>query len=383
MTPPAPQDAGEETLVAAIHPAARSIALRSWRVVTLAIAMGVICSMASRFTFPGAHWLARWGPLIWALLGGARLGWEFVVWINRSYALTSRRVIASAGVFRRVRVDIPLHRVQQVVVDRTLGERLLGLGTVLVTSAGSQSDSLAWVMVAEPDSAAELVRARLTGGSGAPLVIGLAGGIGSGKSAVAGVFASRGYVVLDSDAQAKEALDRPAVRAELVKWWGSRILTPDGRVNRKALADVIFADPAERQRLEALVHPLVRAERASLIARASAAGAPGVIVDAPLLFEAGSDAECDLVIFVEAPEGQRLARVLQTRGWSADELRRREKAQIPLETKRARSDLVIVNDADLASLVHQVDAAITSMGSLPRRGRQSSPPGGKHGNRET
>ncbi|MCE7974057.1 MAG: dephospho-CoA kinase [Leptolyngbya sp. PLA1] len=383
MTTPAPHGAGEESLVAALHPAARSIALRSWRVLTLAIAMGVICSMASRFSFPGALWIARWGPLIWALVGGARLGWEFVVWINRSYALTTRRLIAASGVFRRLRVDIPLHRVQQVVVDRTLGERMLGLGTVLVTSAGSQSVDLAWVMIADPDAAAEKIRARISGVEPAPLVIGLAGGIGSGKSAVAAAFAARGFVVLDSDTQAKEALDRPSVRAELVKWWGSRILTPEGRVNRKALADIIFADASERQRLEALVHPLVRAERASLIDQARGRGAPGVIIDAPLLFEAGSDAECDLVLFVDAPRDQRLARVRESRGWSAQELHRREKAQIPLETKKAKSDLVIINDADLASLNRQVDAAIAAMGSLPRRSRLPERPGDKHGIRET
>jgi len=383
LTSHAPHGAGEESLVAAIHPAARSIALRSWRVVTLAIAMGVICSMASRFTFPGALWLARWGPLICALAGGARLGWEFIVWINRAYALTTRRVIATSGVFRRLRIDIPLHRVQQVVVDRTLGERVLGLGTVLVTSAGSQSVDLAWVMIAGPDAAAEMIRARLSGSAPAPLVIGLAGGIGSGKSAVAAAFAARGFVVLDSDTQAKEALDRPSVRAELVRWWGGRILTPEGRVNRKAIAEIIFSDPAERQRLEALVHPLVRAERAVLVAQAQDKGAPGVIVDAPLLFEAGSDAECDLVVFVDAPLDQRLARVLRTRGWSAQELHRREKAQIPLETKRAKSDLVIANDADLASLDRQVDAAIAAMGSLPRRVHHAAPPADKHRNSET
>ena len=113
------------------------------------------------------------------------------------------------------------------------------------------------------------------------------------------------------------------------------MLRPDGRVNRKAVAEIIFRDATQRQRLEALVHPLLRAGRAGLRERAK--GAKAVVIDAPLLFEAGVDAECDTVIYVDSPREQRLARVRATRGWDEPELERREASQLPLEQKRRRS----------------------------------------------
>lgn len=188
-------------------------------------------------------------------------------------------------------------------------------------------------------------------------VIGIAGGIGSGKSAVAAAFQRLGCVVIDSDKEAKAALDRADVRLKLAEWWGPGVLLDSGGINRKAVADVVFANPAERRRLEELIHPLIRARRGDLKERAKAAGAAGVIVDAPLLFEAGVDAECDLVVFVDAPREQRLARVRSTRGWEGGELDRREASQMALDEKRARSSLVVMNDGTQAELEGRVAAA--------------------------
>lgn len=180
-------------------------------------------------------------------------------------------------------------------------------------------------------------------------VIGLAGGIGAGKSAVARAFADLGCTVSDSDAQARLALERDDVRRTLVEWWGRGVLDDRGRVDRSAVASIVFDRDDERARLEGLIHPLVRRSRESLIEEAAAAGAPAVIVDAPLLFEAGLDAECDAVVFVDAPRDVRLAR-LAARGWDDAELRRREKAQLPLEEKRRRSSYHLENVGDLGSL---------------------------------
>lgn len=177
-----------------------------------------------------------------------------------------------------------------------------------------------------------------------PPVIGIAGGIGSGKSTVARAFEQLGCLVLDSDAEAKRALERTEVRDELVRWWGPGVLDADGGIDRRRVAQIVFADAAERRRLEGLIHPLVKKTRREAIAMAT--GRPGVVIDAPLLFEAGLEGECDEVVFVEASRAVRLARVLRSRGWDEAEFDRREAAQMPLDEKRRRCRFVIENEDD-------------------------------------
>jgi len=200
-----------------------------------------------------------------------------------------------------------------------------------------------------------------------PLVIGLTGGIGAGKSAVGQALAERGFLLVDSDKDAKAALDRPEIRAQLVEWWGAQVLSPEGTVDRKAVGGIVFGDPQQRARLEALIHPLVKAGRSELVERARREGRPGVVVDAPLLFEAGSDAECDAVLYVDAPREVRIERVSRTRGWDQAELDRRENAQLPLEEKRRRSDEVVVNDSTPEVLKHRVGEALQKLQGRPRR----------------
>ncbi len=198
-----------------------------------------------------------------------------------------------------------------------------------------------------------------------PVVIGVAGGIGSGKSAVAECFARLGCAVIDSDKEARALLLRDDVKAELVSWWGSDILDAHGEVDRSAVAKIVFADPRERRRLEGLTHPLLRTNRERVKAAAVSAGAPAVILDAPLLFEAGLGEECDAVVFVDAPREIRLNRVREHRGWDEEELARREKSQLPLEEKRSRSDYVVRNDRDEASLHERVSRILDEI--LTRR----------------
>ncbi len=185
-----------------------------------------------------------------------------------------------------------------------------------------------------------------------PFVLGVAGGVGAGKTAVARAFERLGCWVSDSDREAKEALDLPEVRERLIEWWGEGVVDgPTGKVDRKRVAEIVFGDEAERRRLEGLTHPIVHGRRRSLIRRAREEGVPGVVVDAPLLFEAGVDAECDAVVFVEASWGTRARRVAEGRGWSEDELARRERAQMDVAEKRRRSRFVIENDrADSSEL---------------------------------
>lgn len=121
------------------------------------------------------------------------------------------------------------------------------------------------------------------------------------------------------------------------------MLDDRGKVDRAKVAQIVFASPDQRARLEALVHPIVRQERARMLAEAARFWAAAAIVDAPLLFEAGVDKECDAVVFVDAPLAERLERVKRSRGWSDAELARREAAQWPLEKKRALCRFVIDN----------------------------------------
>jgi dephospho-CoA kinase len=175
-------------------------------------------------------------------------------------------------------------------------------------------------------------------------IIGIVGGIGSGKSYVARLFGELGCLVIDADVLVSEAYADPAVRQRLREWWGDAAFRDDGSINRSTIAAQVFRDEAERKRLEGLLHPWVNARRREIMA-AAPADVVAFVWDTPLLLETGLNRECDALVFVEAPEAERLARVAAQRGWNADELRRREKLQMPLDKKRELSDDVVVNSA--------------------------------------
>jgi dephospho-CoA kinase len=189
-------------------------------------------------------------------------------------------------------------------------------------------------------------------------IIGVAGGIGSGKSFIARVFGELGCYIVDSDKQVRDAYRDPRVRQTLEEWWGPEVMR-EGEVDRAFIAKKVFNDPAERHRLEQLLHPMVNAAREREMA--AAARDPNVVAfvwDTPLLFEAGLAAACDAVVFVEAPPEARLQRVRQSRGWGPDELARRENLQWPLDKKREISDHTLSNTADAAFAREQVRALL-------------------------
>lgn len=193
-------------------------------------------------------------------------------------------------------------------------------------------------------------------------VIGLMGGIGSGKSRVAAMFAALGCAVIDADALAREALDNPEVVESVRSWWGARVVDDEGRVDRKAVARIVFADPTELRRLEELTHPLVLARRAELRARYMAnPSVLAIIDDTPLLIEKGLDRDCDVLVFVDAPFEVRLERVARTRGWTRDELRSREKMQTPLDIKRQRADYVLQNGAEASGCEAHVQHVLSQI----------------------
>ena len=197
-------------------------------------------------------------------------------------------------------------------------------------------------------------------------MVGLVGGIGAGKSAAAAAFARRGGRVVDADALGHAALERPDVKRQLVAWWGPGVLKADGTANRRAIAGVVFADPAERRRLEGLVYPHIGARAAEAVRAAQADPAVRfVVLDAAVMLEAGWAGACDRVAFVDAPRAVRLARVA-ARGWTDADLAAREAAQLPLDEKKRRADAVVVNDGPPERLQARVDGLLAEWGLLPR-----------------
>ena len=198
-------------------------------------------------------------------------------------------------------------------------------------------------------------------------VLGLAGGIGSGKSSVARILASLGAAVIDFDRLAHEVLDGPEVVSDLRRWWGEAIVRSDGSVDRRAVADIVFADPAELRRLEGILYPRLWVRRDELLARfAGDDGVLAVVLDAPKLYEANLDRLCDAVIFVDADADVRSTRLAATRGWSEAERLRREKLLNPLDVKRSSADYVVKNNSDLGALQSEVQrvfaTVLTSIG---------------------
>lgn len=200
------------------------------------------------------------------------------------------------------------------------------------------------------------------------IVIGVLGGIASGKSRVAGLLAGPGGVVLDADQFAREELSSPALAARLVEAFGPGILGPDGHPDRDALGRRVFASEEDRRRLEGWIHPAVRARIRAALAEARATGRSPVVLDVPLLLENdpqhGLVGECDFLVFVEADAAERDRRAVQGRGWQPGEVERRERLQLPLAHKRARARHILVNTGDLEELDARV-AELRRLEGLP------------------
>lgn len=186
------------------------------------------------------------------------------------------------------------------------------------------------------------------------LSVGLTGGIASGKSAVSARMEESGAVVIDADVLAREALaPGSSGLAEVVEAFGREVLAEDGSLDRPALGRIVFADEAARQRLNAIVHPRVRAEAARLREQAQ----PGAVVveDIPLLVETGQQDRFDVVVVVHAPEQERIRRIVEDRGGTAEDARARIAAQATDAERAAAADVVLENSGTLGELRDQVD----------------------------
>jgi dephospho-CoA kinase len=193
-------------------------------------------------------------------------------------------------------------------------------------------------------------------------VIGLIGGIGSGKSAVAAILAARGGIVIDADGVGHELLTQPAVRKQIVARFGESVLDQtfsalarEPQIDRSALGAIVFADPARRRQLEEILHPRMRDNFAREIERLTRQDeARMIVLDAAILLEAGWDDLCDLVVFVDTPLSVRRQRVANQRGWSLGKLDAREAAQWPCDKKRSHADIILTNDSGIDALNREV-----------------------------
>ena len=186
-----------------------------------------------------------------------------------------------------------------------------------------------------------------------PWILGLTGGIGSGKSAVAEQFASLGVHMVDADQAARWVVEpgRTAL-LQIAQHFGDGVLLPTGELNRAALRERIFADPAERQWLERLLHPLIRSEIADHLARADS---PYAIMVSPLLIESGQYRTVDRVLVVDVPEVLQIARTVARDQASEEQVRAILKVQAAREERLRHADDVLVNDRDLSWLRSEVE----------------------------
>jgi dephospho-CoA kinase len=187
------------------------------------------------------------------------------------------------------------------------------------------------------------------------MIVGLTGGIGAGKSAVARMFQERGAVIVDTDAIAREVVQSPSpvldgIRAE----FGDAVIDASGGLDRDAMARIVFADETKRRRLNELTHPEILKRVLALIGRYPPATM--VVVVVPLLFESGFDRNCQKVVSVVAPEDVRLRRVIERDGAAEADVRARMRAQLPDGDYERRADLVIRNEGGEADLRKQADA---------------------------
>ena len=186
-------------------------------------------------------------------------------------------------------------------------------------------------------------------------VIGIIGGIGSGKSTVAGELSALGCAVVDADAIGHKLLDDPGVLGEIRGRWGDEILTGEGQVDRRALADIVFGSRDELDALNGILHPRIGREMARAVDMAVAdESVVAIVLDAALLVEAGWNELCGHVIFVDTPPAVRYLRVSEQRGWKKENWESREKMQISLDIKRRMCDYSIDGSSSVSHLRQQV-----------------------------
>jgi len=197
------------------------------------------------------------------------------------------------------------------------------------------------------------------------MIVGVTGGIASGKSTVARAFAALGVPWVDADDVAREVVEpgEPAL-AEIAGRYGERVLQADGSLNRRALREIVFADEGERRWLESVTHPRIRQRIVAHLERLQAEGAPYVLLVSPLLFESGQSELADRCLVIDVPESLQIARTAARDDVDDAQARAIVAAQMPRSERLARADDVIDNtgsEADLAAQVAELDRRYREM----------------------
>lgn len=185
------------------------------------------------------------------------------------------------------------------------------------------------------------------------LVIGLTGGIGSGKTAASDYLASKGIVVVDADLAARVVVEpgQPALEA-IRQRFGDAVIQADGTLNRRALREIVFANSSARKDLEAITHPAIGAE---IVRQLSASISPYTLLVSPLLLESSQHKLVNRVLLIDVPESVQLSRTANRDRVAEAQVKAIMAAQMPREEKRRRADDIVMNDADLATLHQQLD----------------------------
>jgi dephospho-CoA kinase len=187
------------------------------------------------------------------------------------------------------------------------------------------------------------------------MIIGLTGGIGTGKSTVSAMLKAKGIMVIDSDQIAREVVEPGSkALAQIVAHFGQEVLLPNGRLNRKALGARVFGNEEERKRLMEITHPAIFAETEKRISEAKKNGEALIVLDSPLLIETGRYKQTDLVVLVYADEETQLQRIMSRDNLTEEEARYRINAQMPIDEKRQYADIIIDNRGTIEELEVQV-----------------------------
>jgi dephospho-CoA kinase len=197
------------------------------------------------------------------------------------------------------------------------------------------------------------------------LTIGIIGGVGSGKSLAAEEFSKLGARVLSGDEFGHEALRQVSIKGQVVDHWGPEILNSNGEVDRRKLGAIAFADVKDRQALEKMVFPWIEKRiDEELVKAASDPRVKFVVLDAAIMLETGWDRVCDKIVFVDAQNEIRKERLGMSRGWTAQQVEDREKAQWPLNEKLRRAQAKLDNSGTPEALARQVHKLIEEWGLL-------------------
>lgn len=215
------------------------------------------------------------------------------------------------------------------------------------------------------------------------MIIGLTGQTGAGKSTVSEIFGKAGYAVIDADRIARLVVEpgKPCL-TELFDYFGDSVRQPDGTLDRKALAKIVFTDQKKLESLNSITHPFITEEIFRQINACHKAGQELILLDAPTLFESRASDFCDMIISVLAPPDIRLKRIMQRDGISEEAAHERMDAQLPEEFFIQHSDYVIRNQSDLAGLFAHAEEVAQKIREIHASSQNTQKGGTNNGNRE-